>query len=167
MTKKLIIIRHAKSTWAYGSISDMDRPLKEIGIDNTILVSQKIRERKIAPDLIASSPAVRAYSTAMIVARELRYPFENIKIDSTIYGDSLDDILEIIRATDNRVGNLFIFGHNQVFTDLPNRFLKEQIDNLPTSGAVILEFDTENWVDISKRNVISEACIFPKHLDNE
>ena len=164
MTKTLAIIRHGKSTWDYGPIADMDRPLKENGISNTILISQKIKERKIVPDLMITSPAVRAYSTALIVARELGYPTEKIVIDSSIYGDSEEDILEIIKSTDDTVNHLFIFGHNPAFTFLPNQFLSKQIENLPTSGLALFEFATEKWAEISKQNVATEICIFPKQL---
>jgi len=164
MNKTLVIIRHGKSTWDYGPIADMDRPLKENGISNTILISQKIKDRKIVPDLMISSPAVRAISTALIVGRELNYPPEKIVIDSGVYGDSEEEILEIIQSINDKVNNLFIFGHNPAFTFLPNLFLSKQIENLPTSGVVIFEFKTEKWTEISKQNVISEVCIFPKQL---
>lgn len=167
MTKTLALIRHGKSTWDYGPISDMDRPLKENGISNTILISQKIKERKIVPDLILTSPAVRAYSTALIIARELGYPFEKIAIDSGIYGDSEEDVLEIIKTIDASVNNLLVFGHNPAFTFLPNHFLSKQIDNLPTSGLALFEFQTDDWAKISKQNVVSEQCFFPKLLIQE
>jgi phosphohistidine phosphatase len=167
MTKTLVIIRHGKSTWDYGPIADMDRPLKENGISNTILISQKIKEREIVPDLIISSPAIRALSTALIVARELNYPPEKIVIDSGIYGDSEEEILEIIHSTNDSVNKLFLFGHNPAFTFLPNHFLTKQIENLPTSGTAIFEFQTEKWSEISKMNLISETCIFPKQLLTE
>ena len=60
MEKILGIIRHGKSTWDYGSVSDLDRPLKESGINNTIDISQKIKKQDMMPDLIISSPAIRA-----------------------------------------------------------------------------------------------------------
>ena len=167
MIKTLAIIRHGKSTWDYGPIADMDRPLKANGISNTILVSQKIKELKIVPDLIITSPAVRALSTALIVARELNYPPEKIVIDTGVYSDLEEEILQIIHSTDDKVYNLFIVGHNPAFTFLPNLFLSNQLENLPTSGLALFKFQTEKWAEISKQNVISEICIFPKQLITE
>jgi Phosphohistidine phosphatase SixA len=164
MTKTLVVIRHGKSTWEYEGISDYDRPLKEVGIFNTIAISQKLRGGGISPDLIISSPANRALHTAMIVARELHYPLNKVSISPALYSEIDNDVLQFIKAIDNQYNCVFIFGHNPVFTDIPNMFLRKTIDNLPTSGVVVLEFDCSNWNDISKKSIKSESLIFPKNL---
>jgi phosphohistidine phosphatase len=164
MAKTLVIIRHGKSTWDYPSVHDIDRPLKEIGICNTILTAQKIKENNILPDIMISSPANRALHTALITARELGFPVEKIIIDSRIYSKSAEEILPIIKSTDNSFSCLFVFGHNPVFTIIPNTFLKYKIDNLPTSGAAIFEFNTSSWSEISNKNVKKEICHSPKNL---
>ena len=164
MSKTLVIVRHGKSTWDYGGVPDFDRPLKESGIFNTQAIAQKIKEYGIMPDFIVSSPAIRALHTALITAGALLFPLEKIVINTGIYGGTRDEILEIVTNTDNQFNNLFIFGHNPVFTDLPNLFLKHQIDNLPTSGAVIFEFETSSWKDISKKSVKTEIIFSPKNL---
>ena len=162
MAKTLVIVRHGKSTWEYEGVSDYDRPLKETGIFNSQSIAQKIKEKGINPDLIVSSPANRALHTALIFARELLYPLDKVVINSILYGESEKEILGLIKNTDNQFNNLFIFGHNPVFTDLPNLFLKQQIDNLPTSGVAILQFETTSWKDISKKMLKSETLFFPK-----
>lgn len=164
MGKTLVIIRHGKSTWEYEGISDYDRPLKEVGIFNTIAIAQKLRGLGVHPDLIISSPANRALHTAMIVARELHFPLNQVAIAPTLYSEIDNDVLHFIKSMDNQYSCAFIFGHNPVFTDIPNMFLRKTIDNLPTSGAVVLEFETSNWNDISKKTVKSESLIFPKTL---
>lgn len=164
MSKNLVIIRHGKSTWEYTSISDIDRPLKEIGISNTINVARELKARKIFPDYIISSPANRALHTAFITARELGFAEANILINPNIYGEDESKIREIIESTDDKYSSLFIFGHNPVFTLLPNLFLKQKIDNLPTSGAAVFEFNTDKWTEISKSLVKKEFCLFPKNL---
>jgi phosphohistidine phosphatase len=162
MIKKLVIVRHAKSTWDLASIADLDRPLKEIGINNTILISKKLLQNKITPDLIITSHAIRAMHTALIVARELCFPFHKIVIDSGLYHESDDEVLESLRLIDDIYPTVFIFGHNPTFTLLSNIFLNQKISNLPTSGAVILEFNCEKWKDISLRTKTSENIITPK-----
>jgi phosphohistidine phosphatase len=164
MTKTLVIIRHGKSTWDYSSVHDIDRPLKEIGICNTIVTAQKIKENNISPDMIISSPANRALHTALITARELEFPVEKIVLDSRIYCKSEDEILQIIKSTDDSFSSLFLFGHNPTFTSIPNFFLKQKIDNVPTSGAVVFEFNTSRWSEISNKNVKKGICYFPKNL---
>jgi phosphohistidine phosphatase len=164
MIKKLVIIRHGKSTWDYEGVADYDRPLKEIGIFNTQIIAQKIRGYDIVPDLMLSSPANRALHTALIVAREMLFPLDKVTIISTLYGESDIEVLEMVKTTDNQYNSLFIFGHNPVFTDLPNQFLKKRIDNLPTSGAVVLQFEVPTWKAISKKMLNTEMVFFPKTL---
>ncbi len=162
MSRKLAIIRHAKSTWDYSTISDFDRPLKEIGITTSIAVAKKLTIKKIFPSLIMSSPACRAVHTALIIAREMHYPVENILLNSSLYSDTEEEILNLIKLTNDRFQNLFIFGHNPTFTYLSNFFLKQEIENIPTAGVVLIDFNVSNWVDISKKSVESETFIFPK-----
>jgi len=162
MQKILGIIRHAKSTWDYESVSDLDRPLKESGINKTIDIAQQLKKLNISPDLIISSPAIRALHTAVITARVLNFPFEKILISPIIYGDAEEDILKFIKATKDNVNNLFIFGHNPVVTGLSNYFLKRPLDNLPTSGAVILKFEISSWNEISKKTIHSETVFLPE-----
>lgn len=162
MSKTLVIVRHGKSTWDYTSILDIDRPLIENGINKTIQVATKLKERKIVPDKMMSSHANRALHTAMIMARELGYPFDKVVINPVLYHDSDEEILDVVRATEDSVSTLIIFGHNPSFTILSNVFLKEEIENQPTSGAVVLEFDTDSWKSISRSMVKKEMCVFPK-----
>jgi len=164
MIKTLVIIRHGKSTWDYGGVSDFDRPLKEIGIFNTQAVAQKLKEKGVVPELMISSPAIRALHTATIVGRELYYPMEKIVIEPVIYGESENELLNLIKNTNDQCNSLFIFGHNPLFSELPNKFLKQQIDNLPTSGAVVLQFDISSWNEISRKTLKTELTIIPKSL---
>jgi phosphohistidine phosphatase len=164
MTLKLAIIRHAKSTWDYGTISDFDRPLKESGIINGIEIAKKLITKKIVPSLLISSPAIRAIHTALIIAREMNYPCENISINQSLYTDSEEIILKLIKSTDERFHNLFIFGHNPTFTYLSNYFLKQEIENIPTAGVVLLDFNVSDWSEISKKTAVSEMFIFPNKL---
>jgi phosphohistidine phosphatase len=161
MQKTLGIFRHGKSTWDY-NVSDLDRPLKETGVNKTIDIAQKIRKQNITPELIISSPAIRALHTAIIIARELKYPYGKIVINPVIYSDMEKDILQLIKNTDDTINCLFIFGHNPVFTDLSNLYLKKHIENLPTSGAIVLKFDVTHWGEISNKSVQEEQVFFPE-----
>lgn len=166
MAKTLVIIRHGKSTWDYEHISDIDRPLKESGITNTLMIAKKLKEKNLLPQLILSSHAARALHTATIVARQLGCSEAFIRINPIIYSAEINELLQLIKDTDDSCGTLFIFGHNPTFTMLPNLFLKNAIAELPTSGTVILGFKCESWKEIAVHNKISEELLFPKLLNN-
>jgi phosphohistidine phosphatase len=165
--KTLVIIRHGKSTWDYTSVADLDRPLKETGVQNTILVSSKLKEKKIIPQRILSSHAIRALHTGLIIARELNFPFCKIEIEPLLYHNSEEEILDFIQQTENEINTLILVGHNPTFTFLANLLLTKKIDNLPTSGTVIVHFDCQNWGEISMRTKTDESFIFPKSVNSD
>lgn len=166
MPKTLIIIRHGKSSWDYQNTADVDRPLKEVGIINTQLIAHKLHDLNISPGLILSSHANRALHTAQIVARQLSYPEENIRIDPSIYHSDAHQLVKLIKKTDASIDTLLIFGHNPTFTNLANMFLQYPVADVPTSGTIILTFNSENWNSIAQKNKSGETTLFPKTLNN-
>jgi phosphohistidine phosphatase len=164
MSKTLVIVRHGKATRDYSLIPDIDRPLKEAGILGTLSVARKLKEGNIIPDFILTSPADRALHTALVMAREFGFSYDKVSLLPEIYDKSENEILSLIKLTNNQFSSLFLFGHNPDVTSLSNLFLKQQIDNLPTSGAIVLEFQTDRWADIGKTAVSSEKFYFPKSL---
>ncbi len=153
-------MRHAKSSWKYENVLDIDRPLKNRGIRNAYEMADNYK-KKIKPDLILTSPANRAMHTAIIFARIISYPLGNIVINESLYADYLEVLLNLIGKTDNKVNSLMIIGHNPTFNELANYFLKKPIDNIPTAGIVSLTFETENWKDISSDNLKEKSFVYP------
>jgi phosphohistidine phosphatase len=165
--KVLYIVRHAKSNWDYDNIADVDRPLKVKGIKNAYETARSIKLKYDLPELILSSPANRALHTAVIFTRVFGMSAGVIRIDDGFYESSVSYSLEKIRETDDDIGLLMVFGHNPDFTDLVNQFLGETLDNLPTSGAVCLEFSTDTWKTIDKSTLVRHSLIFPAKENGE
>jgi phosphohistidine phosphatase len=163
--KRLYLIRHAKSSWGEPGESDIDRPLLEKGIKRTMKVIRFLNERDVKIDLMISSPAVRAYQTALLVAKGIGYPEDKIQIDRKIYDGYYDRILDLIYATSGEVDSLMIIGHNPTITHLANLFLHPGIDILPTAGTVCISFDTKKWESLPSVEPVSEFIIFPKMLN--
>lgn len=160
--KTLHIVRHAKSSWDYDNISDIDRPLKLKGIKNAYEMARRIKIRNTLPELMITSPANRAIHTAIIFARVFEFPLSKVIVEENLYATEEDSIIDIIKKTDNSVPSLMIFGHNPELTNFANIFVKNTIDNISTAGIVSLVFDIDNWKDISKKKLISELFDFPK-----
>jgi phosphohistidine phosphatase len=159
--KVLYIVRHAKSSWDYDNIADIDRPLKVKGIKNAYEMARNIKLRNAIPGLIISSPANRALHTGLIFARVFEMSAANIRIDEGFYESSCQYCVEKIMATDDAIDTLMIFGHNPDFTDLANQYLDEPLDVLPTAGTVKLEFACDTWKNIDKKNLVKHSLIFP------
>ncbi|NJO70176.1 MAG: histidine phosphatase family protein [Bacteroidetes bacterium] len=162
--KTLVIARHAKSSWDYDAIDDIDRPLKESGIRNAYLVAETLKKREISFDVIYSSPANRAIHTAIIFARILSFPVQKIEINEQLYSESDSDVIQFLKNIPDQVSKILLVGHNPTFTDLANRFLKQRISNLPTAGAVLLELDCETWNHIGPVAVVKDSLFFPKKI---
>lgn len=162
--KRLYLVRHAKSSWGEPGGSDMLRPLLEKGIKRTRKVINYLNENGVKVDKIVSSPAERAFQTAILVANGLGYPEDKIQVERKIYDEYYDRILDLIYATDNEVNSLMIFGHNPTITNLSNLFLHPGIDMLPTTGTVCIAFDTDKWESIPSVEPVTEFIIFPKLL---
>jgi len=146
MTKKILFIRHGKATQEF--MPDMERFITEKGIKRTHKHTKKLKEKGIYPDLIISSPAVRAQETAQIIAQNFDYDIDKIEINEHLYFSSEQTIINIIRSLPNNITTVFLVGHNNLWTDLADEFSSEDIWHLRTSGIFGVQFDTENWAEI-------------------
>jgi phosphohistidine phosphatase len=159
--KILFIVRHGKSSWDYPAVSDIDRSLKERGIKDAYDMAKRVLKKAYVPECIISSPALRALHTAIIFSRVLGFPVDEIIINQDLYLSEADKILSVITATDDSLKSLMVFGHNPGFTELVNYLSELDIDNLPTSGVVILRFNTEKWKGINKNCQVVEFFDYP------
>ena len=162
--KTLYLMRHAKASWEEPGVSDTDRPLVQKGLKKTNTIVDFLLKRETSIDLMISSPAVRAYETAKIVAAGLNYPINKIKTDRKIYDGYYDRILDIIYGTSNDLNSVMIFGHNPTITNLANLFLHPGMENMSTSCVVCLSFDTDKWESIPSCEAMQEFIVFPKML---
>lgn len=143
--KTLTLVRHAKSSWKDTRLSDRERPLNKRGKRDAPVMGERMIGHGIRPSLIISSPAKRAWSTAKIIAAQISYPIEFLQRENGLYLASLDEILDIIVAQDNRFNNLMVVGHNPGMTDFANFLSPGLTNNLPTAGVVSVQIDQDDW----------------------
>ena len=159
--KRVVFIRHGKSSWEY-DVQDKDRPLKERGINDAHLVGAKLKSFNLKIDHAYSSPANRALHTGTIVLRNLDFDFQKFRLTEELYDFSGNSVLRFLKNLDNKLQTVLIFGHNYAFTTLANNLGDKYIDNVPTAGMVIITFHTDNWQHISVGK--TEEYIVPKKL---
>lgn len=149
--KKIYLIRHAKSDWAYEDLPDIDRPLNERGYRDAHEMSKRLKEKKHAPDLIISSPAIRALSTALIFARTFEYPENEIKIIRRLYHASPDVFVNTIAGIEEGYDRVFLFSHNPGITEAVNILCeRDRVDNMPTTGIAGIELKDWRATDSAK-----------------
>lgn len=160
--KRLYIIRHAKSSWNDITLSDFDRPLNERGERDAPRMGKHLKEKRIAADLLLTSPAKRAFSTAEYFALILNYPTENIKTDRKLYHADADAILTTVKNINNKHDEVLLFGHNPGLTDFVNQLTDSSIDNVPTCGIAACIFDVDSWNSVGWRTGKLEFFDYPK-----
>ena len=159
--KTLILMRHGKSSWDY-SVDDRDRPLQEKGIRDALLVATRSQLGKAAIDAVFSSPAIRALHTCTIFVRHIGFPLHRLGLSEELYDFSGDNVLQFIKALDDSLNTVMIFGHNNAFTYIANSLGNTSIDNVPTAGLVQINFNTNSWDTVSRGT--TENILFPKRL---
>ncbi|MCD4729486.1 MAG: phosphohistidine phosphatase SixA [Bacteroidales bacterium] len=162
--KTLYIVRHAKSSWDNPGLADHERPILEKGKNRTKWVCDYLIENDSRIDLIISSHAVRARQTATVIGNALNYPEDNIRISTTIYHGDIDSLLDHLSELQDDVNSVMMVGHNPTFTTFANYFLHKEIDWLPTSGIVCIEFDTDKWENFINAQKKAKFVITPRLL---
>jgi phosphohistidine phosphatase len=159
--KTLFLIRHAKSSWDDTSLADRDRPLNDRGRRDAPKMGERLAKRDVSPDLILSSPAVRALETAEIIAKKLDYRRKDIVVDDRLYAVAADDLLDVIHKLDDKLRRVMLFGHNPELTELAHR-LSGKISHLPTCAVAEFRFDAKLWSKIGKVKPTKVALDYPK-----
>lgn len=161
MQRRLFIIRHSKSSWE-SEVQDLDRPLTDRGVRNSYEMAQRLADAGMVPEKIFSSTGIRALHTAVIMARVWELPDGALSLRESLYMTGSTAIDMLLAETTEDVHAIAIFGHNPTFTDYANLFVNSSIDKIPTTGVVVLTFDSENWSDISRSNLVEEVFDYPK-----
>jgi len=143
-TKTLFLLRHAKAITGELLAPDQDRPLTERGLKEVNKLGGKLHKKDIHLDLIITSPAVRAITTAQIIANSLDMKRTNFLIDPLVYGAEIAALLKLISGISKRYDDVMIVGHNPSLTDLASHLAGESIA-LSTCSLMKASFDFKDW----------------------
>jgi len=158
--KMLYIVRHAKSSWKDMSLDDFDRPLNKRGKLNAPLMGKRLKKKKILPDMMLSSSALRTKLTAKSIAKELNYSKDIIYKDD-MYESSASFLHAMLRKLNDKSSSVFIFGHHSGLNMLAQKYVDFK-ENIPTCGIVEIRFDCRKWSDISTKNATLISFDYPK-----
>ncbi|MCF6310176.1 MAG: histidine phosphatase family protein [Sulfurimonas sp.] len=158
--KKLYIIRHAKSSWKDMELDDYNRPLNKRGKANAPFMGSILKKQKVQPDIIISSPVLRAKTTAKIIAKEVKYS-KKIVFRDDMYESSPSRLHKILTKIDDKHSIAFLFGHNPELNMLAENYVDFD-ENIVTCGVVEIEFDCNKWIDISAKNATLVSFDYPK-----
>ena len=160
--KHLTLVRHAKSSWKHPALADRERPLNKRGKRDAPIMGRRLAEIGYRPDLMLSSPAKRATTTAEIMAEAIGYPLSHIVVDERIYGTGVAGLIRLVQATDDNAERAMLVGHNPELTGLVNRLARVSIENLPTCGVAQLEFAFDTWAKLGTELAVRSDIDYPK-----
>lgn len=143
--KTLYLVRHAKSSWDNPNQGDFDRPLNRRGEKAAPFMAKLMQQKSVNPDLILSSPANRALTTAEIFCETLGYPPEKIEQRIEIYEGGLNHMLRLVQQIPDSCTTAMLFGHNPTLTSFANFISGKHLENIVTCGIVRIDMKNSSW----------------------
>jgi phosphohistidine phosphatase len=145
--KKLFVLRHAKSSWADPDLADFDRPLNGRGVQAAPFMGSVIEKEGLSPDLILSSPAERAKTTAELVKKGGQLSAD-IRFEDRIYEASPQTLLQIASSVDADLDSVMFVGHNPGIEGFI-RLLTGVHEPMPTAALAVIDLRIESWNQIA------------------
>ena len=143
--KTLYLIRHAKSGRDNRNQSDIERPLNERGKKDAPVMAGIIKKKIDKIDLIVSSPAVRALTTAEVFAEKFGVNKNQLITDERIYEADTKDLLTVVQNINDSLDDVMLFGHNPGLTYFSNYLCNYETDNMPTCGVICMQMEYDSW----------------------
>ena len=162
--KRLLLLRHAKSSWDDPNLADFDRPLNPRGLATAPFMGELIARRELQPDEIVSSPAKRAMQTALLV-KESAGIDTSLRFDERIYEASPKSLLQVSSELSDELGSAMLVGHNPGFEGFIG-FLTGKVEPMPTAALAVIDLNIKTWSKIKGGSGSVNAVIRPKDVMN-
>ncbi len=165
--KTLVLIRHAKSSWAQHLQADFDRPLNDRGERDAPRMGKRLKKLGVVPDLVVASTARRAAQTAEHIAAGVGYDAKKIQWAASLYHASPSTLETFIQSLDNRAQTVFVVAHNNGLTEFANSLSPGfQTENMATCAAVGVRMDIDAWADFPAAEKPVFLYEYPKKSDD-
>jgi phosphohistidine phosphatase len=140
---RLVLVRHAKSDWGNPGLADHDRPLNDRGIRDAPRMARALAETGFRPEVILSSTAVRARTTAEAFAAQFGVA---VSLDPELYGAPGSALLAAAAASAAR--RVIVVAHDPGMTDLAEQLSGGGIAHMPTCAVATFTWDQDDWAVI-------------------
>ena len=163
---RLLVMRHAKSSWKLSELGDFERPLNNRGERDAPRMGRHLASRVERIDRIVTSSAVRALATARLVARELELSEDAIDARPSLYLADPRDILAELRELESEWRTVLLLGHNPGVTELVRIMTGAELEELPTGAVALLELAVDAWSDLREGSALLRELALPKELED-
>ncbi len=170
--KTILLLRHAKSDWGDPGLTDFDRSLAKRGQKDAPLMGEVVKQFDHVPDLILSSPALRAKETAELVAEACGYK-KSIEWVETFYTGGCNESFTVLQGLSDKVERVMYIGHNPTMEELAATLLSADMDEewrdewairIPTSGLVCLDINILEWATLEPGEAVLRWFLIPRLL---
>ena len=145
MPLTLHIVRHAKASTQDYFPGDFYRTLDKDGYAEAAAMADWFAGEHTRPELMITSPAIRAYTTCLIFAEKLSYAYNQVVLNNSVYEAPYQKLLRVIQEQKDNFLTVALFGHNPGITDLINHLCGPVVHNLATAGVITIEMDINSW----------------------
>jgi len=171
VSKTLLLLRHAKSSWDAPAHSDFERPLNRRGERSAAVIGIMMKQEKIVPDLILCSSARRTLQT-----RDIIRPYfpRNCPVEETsrIYEASVKEIFSVLSEIPDNVQKPLLIGHNPGLAQLTlslcgaagGEDMRRVLEKFPTGALATIELPIDTWNDIAPGMGRLRHFVTPKDL---
>lgn len=160
--KKIILIRHAKSSWNSGVLQDIDRPLNQRGRRDAPFMAKKLKGIVPKIDGIVKSPSRRTSQTSKFFLDEFSLNGDVEISDPNLYHGTLYNILDAVQSLPSEWETALLFGHNPGMTYVAEYFGGKEIVNVPTCGMLIVQSKVKDWAYLNNENSKIKSFEYPK-----
>jgi phosphohistidine phosphatase len=160
--KTLLLLRHAKSSWNDAGLQDFDRPLNGRGRKAAETIGRFIRKQRVAPDLLLSSPALRARETIETIMKTAKLQSE-LRFDQRIYEAGPLRLLEVVSQIEEDRSTVLLVGHNPGMEELL-QLLTGSTEHMATGTLAKIDFKAASWSKVLEEKGSLDWIVKPKEL---
>ncbi len=166
--KQLLLVRHGKSDWDHPGLSDHDRVLNDRGLRDAPRMATALQQGGIVPDLIVTSTATRAATTAAMIAEGLGYSAERIVKVPDLYLAPPRTILRVVQGLEESADTVLVFGHNPGMHETVNLLCEAAgLEDFPTLAIARIALEVDHWGEVEWGKGLLMEFLTPRSFSGE
>ena len=163
--KRLILVRHAKAEKSAPRGGDHARPLAPRGEADAVEMGRRLARGSVHPDAMVASTAERTLATAKLIARELDFPWNEIRTEKAAYLADVGTLLELVRGLDDAAESALLVGHNPGITELAHALVRGFGEEMPTCAVVAIDLPADTWAGVRRGSGSLHWYDYPKNRE--
>jgi len=152
VSKELFLIRHARSNEKAPDQQDVDRTLTTEGMQQSTRIGFYFSNEGLLPDIIITSPAIRAQQSSTIIADQLKLNTERVHSNDELYEASVRTFLQVVKLFKEEWERVFAVGHNPTISYLAEYITGAEIGVMSAGSITRIEVPVKNWNEVDKGN---------------